>query len=141
MRVLAAVLGCALLGLVLVDCFNTIVLARRTEHLLRITRAFYWLTWRSFAAVGRRIRSSRWREGFLSTYGPLSLLMLFALWTAGLAAGFGFLQWAAGMRPAGMAGNFWNDVYLSAGTLFTLNSGEPKNWESKLISVVEGGLG
>src|SRR5205085_4714230 len=33
------------------------------------------------------------------------------------------------------------DMYLSAGTLFTLNSGEPKNWESKLILVVEGGLG
>jgi hypothetical protein len=42
---------------VLVDAFNTLVLARRTRHVFRIARISYHLTWRPFAAVARRIKS------------------------------------------------------------------------------------
>jgi hypothetical protein len=141
MHVFAAIAGCCLLALVLVDAFNTLVLARRTEHVFRITRLYYWLTWSPFAGVARRIRSSRGREGFLSVYGPLSLLMLFALWAAGLFVAFGLLQWAIGMRPGSLPGTFANDLYLSASTLFTLSTGDPVNPGSKAVTVLEGGLG
>lgn len=141
MHLFAAIAGCCLLALVLVDAFNTLVLARRTEHVFRITRLYYWLTWSPFAAVGRRIQSPRGREGFLSVYGPLSLLMLFALWAAGLLVAFGLLQWAFGMRPGSLAGTLANDIYLSASTLFTLSTGDPVNPASKAIAVLEGGLG
>src|ERR1700733_4123619 len=141
MHVVAAIVGCCLLALVLVDTFNTLVLARRTEHVFRIARAYYWLTWNPFAAIARRIQSSRGREGFLSVYGPLSLLALFALWAAGLVAAFGLIQWAVGMRPGTLPGTLSNDVYLSAATLFTLSTGDPINAGSKAIAVIEGGLG
>jgi len=141
MTILAAILGCCILALVLVDAFNTLVLARRTEHVFRIARAYYRLTWSPFAAIARRIQARRTREAFLSIYGPLSLLVLFGLWAIGLVLAFGLLQWALRMQPASIPGTFWNDLYLSASTLFTLSTGDPKNAGSKLIAVIQGGLG
>jgi hypothetical protein len=46
---LAILVGCGLAALVLVDAFNTIVLARRTRHVFRIARLYYRLTWTPFA--------------------------------------------------------------------------------------------
>jgi hypothetical protein len=141
MRALAGILGCGVLALVLVDAFSTLLLARRTHHVFRIARTFYWLTWNPFAAIGRRIRSSRKREVFLGIYGPLSLLVLFAVWALGLILAFGSLQWALRMQPGSLPGTLGEDLYVSASTLFTLTSGDPKNTASKVAAVIEGGLG
>src|SRR5579871_532480 len=141
MHVPAAFAGVCLIVLVLVDGFNTIVLARRTRHMFRITRIFYRLSWTPFAAIARRIQSGRRREGFLSIYGPLSLLTLLALWAVGLVIGFGLLQWAAGMQPAREHADLANDLYISATTLITLATGDPRNAGSKFIGALEGGLG
>jgi hypothetical protein len=135
MRVLAAICGCWILALVLVDAFDTVVLARRTRHMFRIARLFYWLTWDPFAAISRRIQSSRSREGFLSVYGPLSLLLLFGLWAVALVFAFGLLRWAV---STGTLGTYF---YNSATTLFTLGTGDPKQPAGKVIAVMEGGLG
>jgi hypothetical protein len=141
MVALAVIVGCCLLALVLVDTFNTLVLTRRTQHVFRIARAFYRLTWRPFAAISRRIRSSRDREGFLGVHGPLSLLMLFSLWAVALIVAFGLLQWAADTQANALRGTFWHELYLSAITFFTLSTGEPNNSASKLLTALEGGLG
>jgi hypothetical protein len=141
MRVLAGISGCCILALVLVDAFNTLLLARRTEHVFRIAKAYYWLTWNPFAAIGRRIKSSSGREAFLGIFGPLSLLLLFVLWAIGLVLGFALLEWAVHMRPQSLPGTFGNDVFLSAGALFTISSGDPTNSASKVITAIEGGLG
>jgi hypothetical protein len=141
MRFVAVIAGCSLLALVLTDGFNTLVLARRTNHVFRIARAYYGLTWNVFANLGRRIKSPKRRENVLAIYGPLSLLLLFGLWAAGLVFSFGLLQWASGMRVNGRQITFANDIYLSASSLFTLTNGDPQNTVSKLLSVIEGGVG
>ena len=141
MRFLAGVSGVFILALVLVDSFNCLLLARRTEHRFRIAPIFYRLTWKPFSAVGRKIQSSRRRESFLGIYGPLSLVLLFGLWAIGLVLAFGLLQWAFHMQPEALPDTFGNDLYLSAATLFTLSSGNPQNAASKLVTVLEGGLG
>ncbi|MCU1261168.1 MAG: channel, pore region [Bryobacterales bacterium] len=141
MRFIAALLGCFLIGMILVDAFHTIILARRSRHAFRITRFFYVATWKPFAAVARRIDSSQRREDFLGIYGPLSLVLILALWALGLIVSFGFLQWGVGMRPSGLRPTLPNDLYLSATTLFTLDSGNPQNAVSKVVTAFEAGLG
>jgi hypothetical protein len=141
MPILAGAFGCCVLALVLVDGFNTIVLARRTHHMFRIARAFYRYTWRAYAALSRRIQSGARRESLLSVYGPLSLLTLVTLWAAGLILAFGLLQWAVKIQPASLRGSFGNDLYLSGAALFTMSTGDPGNTISKFLCVVEGGLG
>jgi hypothetical protein len=130
-----------LIAVVLVDAFNTVILVRRTRRPLQFTRVLYRLTWPPFAAVGRRIQSSEAREGFLSIFGPLSLAVILAVWAAGLVLGFGLLQWAAGLQSGKVPPGFANDLYISATTLFTMDSGDPRNTLSKWLTAVEAGLG
>lgn len=123
------------------DAFNTLVLARRTRHVFRIARLYYQLTWKPFAALARNIQSPLRRESFLGVYGPLSLLLLIALWGIGLVLAFGLLQWSAGMKSPQFAPTFAHDLYLSSRALVTLNDGDPENGASQVLSVCEGGLG
>src|SRR5258708_20637183 len=96
MQILVALVGVLAVAIVLRDSFETIILPRRVSARLRVSKIFYQVTWRPWRAAGRRLRSSDWRETFLSTYGPLSLIALFVLWGAILMAGFAALFWAAG---------------------------------------------
>jgi hypothetical protein len=141
LRLLTAVIGLATLALVLVDAFNTIVLARRTRHIFRIARIYYKAMWSPVAAVARHIRSSGSREAFLAVFAPLSLLLLFAIWAFALVFSFGLLQWAAGLRKDGGMESLSGDFLLSATALFSLSTGDPENVLSSWIAVLEGGLG
>jgi len=76
------------------------------------------LLWRGIA---RRLRPSKGRATFLSVFGPLSLLVLFANWVVGLIVGFGLLHWALETAP-GLS--FGTSLYLSGVTFFTLGYGD-----------------
>ncbi|MCU1271125.1 MAG: hypothetical protein JWN74_2419 [Acidobacteriaceae bacterium] len=141
MRFLAAVLACTLLVFVLIDSFETVVIARRTQRTLRITRAFYKFTWAAFCALALRIRSGRKREHFLAVYGPTSLVLLLGCWATGLIMAFALLHWSVGLRFNAVRANFFTDFYFSAATLFTLAPNEPWNMSSKYLSVLEAGIG
>ena len=139
MKWLVAAGGVALLLVVLWDAFETVVLPRRVNRRVRLTRFFYRATWRPFAASARLVRPGNRREAYLSFYGPLSLLFLLALWAAGLVTGFGLLQYASGSVAAGFATN----LYFSGTTFFTLGLGDlaPHSTLARLLTVVESGLG
>ena len=79
MQILIALIGILLVAIVLRDAFETIILPRRVSARLRVSKIFYQVTWRPWRAIGKRLRSSDWRETYLSTYGPLSLILLFVL--------------------------------------------------------------
>src|SRR2546422_2294015 len=129
MRLLGGVLGAMLLATVLWDAFETIILPRRVSGRIRLTRLFYRSTWIPWRAAARAL-SGRKRDVFLSIFGPLSLILLLALWAVGSVFSFGLLQWAAGsaMRVAGDGGGgapgFWSDMYMSGTTFFTLGLGD-----------------
>ena len=57
MRALAGVFGAALLAVVLWDAFETIVLPRRVNRRVRLTRLFYRATWQPFSFLVLRVRS------------------------------------------------------------------------------------
>ncbi len=141
MRLLAGIIGCAWLGIVLVDSFETIVLARRAQRVFRFTRLFYNLTWKPFAAIGRRIHAQKQRENVLSVYGPLSLLTLLVLWAVSLVLAFGLLQWSTGLRVEGQSADLGAAIYVSGSSFFTLGVQQPSNWVSRWLTVIEAGLG
>jgi len=141
MRILATIVGCFLLVTVVVDSFQTVVLARRANRKWRITRAFYLSTWTVFSAIARRIKTDRRRETYLGVFGALSFVSLFALWACGLILAFALLQWAARAELLDASTRFGNDLYYSAGTFFTLGSAEPGTFWVKLLIVSEVGLG
>jgi hypothetical protein len=145
MRWLAGLGGAILLVVVLWDAFETIVLPRRVTRRVRLTRFFYRATWRPFKASARWVRAGSRRETYLSFFGPLSLVLLLALWAAALVFAFGLLQYANGsaVQMANEGVGFTTDLYLSGTTFFTLGLGDalPRGSLARLLTVVEAGVG
>ncbi|MGZ8567347.1 MAG: two pore domain potassium channel family protein, partial [Actinomycetota bacterium] len=75
MQLTAVVAGALLIGLVLWETFETLVLPRRVARRLRVTRAYYRVFWWCWSAIGRRHPGPK-RENYLSVFAPLSLLIL-----------------------------------------------------------------
>jgi voltage-gated potassium channel Kch len=151
MPVLLALLGGLLLFIILLDVFETIILPRRITRKFRLARAFYRTSWRPWSGVGRMMRATNRRETFLSFYGPLSLLVLFAIWAAGLILAFAILHKAGGSAISisgmpdvpGEHARFATDLYMSGTTFFTLGLGDvvPRTTAARVIMVFEAGLG
>lgn len=147
MRSLLALVGIALVTVVLVDGFEAMVLPRRVTRPYRLARAYYRLAWTLWRAVACRLPKGKRRENFLSVFGPLSLIVLFALWACGLIAGFAMLHTslttpvyrAVEQGPVG----FFDYFYLSGVTFFTLGYGDvaPVKPLGRLLAVAEAGLG
>ena len=140
-----ALIAVVLIGIVLWDAFEAIVLPRRVTRRWRLARFFYRLTWKPWAAIARPIASRARRESFLGFYGPLSLLFLLALWAASLVLGFGALHWSLGTSMHSPDGppSFGTYVYLSGTTFFTLGLGDvtPRGPLARGLTVLESGLG
>ncbi len=143
-----AILGLALVAVILWDVFETIILPRRVTRRFRLARTFYRWTWRPWRFVTCFIRRKNRREAFLSFYGPLSLLALFGVWAVGLIIAFAILHYAAGSAVvSSIAGTgrpgFRTDLYMSGTTFFTLGLGDvtPRTELARIITVFEAGLG
>src|SRR5437016_3731482 len=113
MNLLVAVLGLMLLLLVLIDAFETVILPRRVAGRFRLTRVFYRLTWAPWAGVARRIGSKKQREGFLSVFGPLSLLGLLLVWALALILSFAMMRWAGDSAADDAKHDFGTELYTS----------------------------
>ena len=145
MNILACVTGIVFLFIVLLDAFQTIILPRRATGRFRLTNVFYALTWNPWAFVAGRMRNPRHRETFFSYYGPMSLILLLVVWAALMVLGFALLFYALGspFTDSSHMPRFFNDIYVSGTTIFTLGLGDvipQSNWSRSLI-VLEAGTG
>jgi len=137
-----AVAAVALMGVVLLDAFEAMILPRRVSHAY-LARLFYRSTWVCWRAAARLLPVGRRRNTFLSAFGPLSLLALIGLWALGLIAAFALLHWSVGTAIAGADGRFLTYCYFSGTTFFTLGYGDlvPTGAVGRPLSVIEAGLG
>jgi Ion channel len=142
---LAAVGGVALIAVVLWEAFETIVLPRRVSRRVRLTRFFYRFTWVPWILLAGRYKNKKRRDALFSYYGPLSLLLLMALWAATLVVGFGLVHYGTNSSFSGaiFPSRLGNALYISGTTLFTLGLGDitPASATARLITVLEAGIG
>jgi hypothetical protein len=147
MRNVLIPISLALIVLTLWDAFESMVFPRRVTRTLRPTRLYYRSTWLLWSRIARWITWPRRRETFLSIFGPLSLLGLFAVWMAILIFAFALLHWALQTPMQAQAiddsidfGAYW---YLSGSTFFTLGYGDltPSMPLGRFLAVVESGIG
>lgn len=132
-------LGLLLILFVLAEAFEALVLPRRVTRPFRFVRLYYRVGWRAWAAAVQVLPNTRRRQTALSVFGPLSLLVLFALWAVALIVGFGLLQYS--LDPA--RHNLTAALYLSGTTFTTLGYGDvnPAVPVTRTLAVVEGAVG
>lgn len=137
--------GIAILWVVLLDAFETVVLPRRVMRNFRLTAYFYRRTWIPWRRIAEHIRPISRQQNFLGYFGPLSLILLLAVWAAGLILGFALIQQGIGgheqlnQEPL----TFSRILYHSGETFFTLGYGDivPTSGAARALSVVEAGMG
>src|ERR1700720_2768582 len=98
MAFITGLIGLILIFLMLAEGFEAMVWPRRVTRPYRFTRFFYRFSWQGWVAGSRWIPVGKKRETYLSLFGPLSLLSIFALWVSGLIFGFGIFHWSIGTR-------------------------------------------
>jgi len=145
MSIVVGLAAIALILLVIVDSFETTILPRRVTHRYRFARLFYFTTWRVWREIAVHLPRGKWREAFLSLFGPLSLLALLTIWVIGLVFGFALLHWSMGTRvraPEGEA-TLASYLYWSGETFFTLGTGDisPATTLGRAVAVIEAGMG
>ncbi len=146
MKWLGALAAVFLIIVVLVDAFEAVALPRRVRHSYRLAPMFYRSAWMLWRAIGRLLFAGRWRHGFLSVFGPLSLFGLLIMWAIGLITGFALLHWSfdtALSVPGDVGHAFGTYFYFSGTTFFTLGYGDvvPMRSWGRALSVAESGLG
>lgn len=145
MHLWASIAGFALIFLILLDAFETVVLPRRIQRKFRFTAWYYRVTWTRWLHMASHIKSVSRREGLLAYYGPLSLIQLLAFWAIGLIFGFACMQYGLGEHV--QLGNeqitFGKLIYHSGETFFTLGYGDivPSNAIARALAVIESGMG
>jgi hypothetical protein len=144
-NILAFILGILCLFVVLLDAFQTIILPRRATGRIRLTSVFYALTWTPWRFVARRLHNPRHREAFFSYFGPLSLILLLALWATLMIFGFALLFYSLGspFTDSTHMARFYSDLYVSGTTIFTLGLGDviPQTSWSRSLLILEAGTG
>ena len=143
--VVGIVLGLAIIWVVLLDAFETVVLPRRVRRHFKLTAWFYRQTWIPWRNLARHIKTASRQQNFLGYFGPLSLILLLGFWAAGLIFGFGLVQYGIGgheqlnKEPL----TFGKIIYHSGETFFTLGYGDivPTSGAARALSVFEAGMG
>src|SRR5271154_453395 len=140
--IVPAVAGVMIVVVVLWEAFETVILPRRVRRRFRLAVLVYRTTWLPWRALAHRFRDAKSRETFLSFYGPLSILILFAVWAAAIIFGFALL-YHSGAKQDSTHPTFETSLYLSGTTMFTLGLGDviPHTWAERFMVVCESGIG
>ena len=137
----AVLVALILLGLVLQDAFEVMLLPRRVQRRVRFMRFYFEATWAVWSQLALRLEAGSRRERFLGIYGALSMVVLFAFWATALITGFGLLEWAIEGNTAHSA--LTEQIYMSGVTFFTLGYGDvvPHTGVARAAAVIEAGTG
>ena len=142
MNIAIGVASVLLILIVLLDGFEAMILPRRVSRKFRLAKTFYRFAWTPWSAIAKGLSVKR-RNLWLAWFGPMSLLLLFAMWAAILVVAFAGLHWAA--RSPMQAGvlDFGSYLYFSGVTFFTLGFGDitPGGGLGRTLAVMEAGLG
>ena len=127
------------------DAFCGVVLPRAVDPKRALSGRITLWCWRLWAAAGRRIARPGLRLNFLSTYGPLVVMLLLALWGGLMVLAFALIYHGLGPRFQAASGpvGFGTLLYMSGSTFLTLGLGDVTTPDpaGRLFMVLEAGSG
>ena len=134
-RVGLSLLGILVVAITAYDLFESVVLPRPAVGRIRLSPLLLHRLWLAWRAVGARLQPVRRREAVLGAFGPLAVLVLLLLWTAGLVLGYGLILFGL------QAGGFGAALYVSTSALFTFGLAGPGSGLGRVVVSIEAANG
>jgi Ion channel len=142
-RLLEVLTGLLLVVLTAYDLFKSVVLPRPAINKFVLVRQLFFFMWRVWRWVGDRMSQTGRREGWLATFGPIGVLMMFTVWGGAFVLGYALVidGFRDQMRP--VPGDLWESLYFSATTLVPLSYGDyvPIGLIARLFTIAESTTG
>jgi hypothetical protein len=133
LRILAVVVGVAIVAASIGSAVKTVVLPRATAS--RITRSVFLILRGMFRLVARPSMSFDRRDRILGAYAPLGLMATLAAWLALVLAGFTLIFW-------GTEHHGWRAAFeLSGSSLFTLGFAHSEHLAVMALDFLEAAIG
>lgn len=143
--IIFSLIGVAVIVIVLVDAFETIILPRRVNRRIRFSRLFYRIFWRIWKKGKKLYKSGNDTKAYLGVFGPLSLIILLSIWAIALIFGFALINFGVQTDIASPHGarDFITYLYLSGGTFFPVELVDTYTLQDpgKFLAIIEGGMG
>ncbi len=117
-------LGIVVVGAVLWDVFESIVVPRPTPGRYRIGRNLIRGTWRVWRAAAFRSRTPEHRERLLGTYAPIVVLLILACWVALLVLGYGLILFSVRGQLVPSPASIAEASYVAGVSLLTIGFGD-----------------
>jgi hypothetical protein len=121
------------------DLFKSVVLPRPAINRFILVRRLFrelWVAWRWVATRSSRVAR---REARLAAFGPIGILVVFAVWALAFIFGYGLMIDAlrTQLHPAPL--DFGTSLYFSATTLVPLSYGDiiPLGAAARLVTIAE----
>jgi hypothetical protein len=134
--------GVLLIGLVLWDIFQTVVLPRPSSTRVRIARNMIRLSWPVWSWRAQRRSTSVDREKILGSYAPAIVLLVLVTWMVGMVIGFGLVLYSLreGISPTPDLGSA---LYFAGTSVLTIGFGDitATHGLARVVAVIAGGLG
>ncbi len=134
--------GVLLIGLVLWDIFQTVVLPRPSPTRVRIARNLIRASWPVWSWRAQRRSTSVDREKILGSYAPAIVLLLLVTWMLVMVIGFSLALFALrdGISPTP---DFGSALYFAGTSVLTIGFGDitATHGLARGVSVIAGGLG
>jgi len=124
------------------DLFNSVVLPRPAINKFVLGRRLFTALWSGWRLVGDRLSQER-REGWLGTFGPIAVLVMFGVWALAFVLGYGLIIDGLRDEMEPVPADLWESLYFSATTLVPLSYGDfvPTGLAARLVTIGESATG
>ena len=143
LSVVEAIVGCAIVVLILNDVFQSVVVPRRTSRVGRPGSYVVRSLWSVWLRVAFRLESNEQREALLGTAGATAVIILLVFWLASLIVGYGLLFDALRDQIHPTPATVFTSMYFAGTSMLTIGFGDltPIGGAARLVSLVAAATG
>ena len=143
MSLAEVVAGALVIGLVLYDVFQAVIVPRPSTSGIGLARYIVATSWRLWRRYGETLSRADKRERRLGAYAPFILVFLLFFWGATLILGYGLVLDGLRDQVSPRPPDLWTSLYFAGTSLITIGFGDvtPVGPAARIVALAAGATG